>query len=76
MRKLPEMLIGIALFAVSIQVGLAAIQPYLSWIGRTFAIVVIVAILAATVAGVVALLRRIDGFSLGKGKKDNTFNGD
>lgn len=69
--KLPELIFTLILAVVMIQLAIGAIQPYLGWIGRTFAIVIIVVMVAAMVATVIALVR----FLLKHFRDGGTWNG-
>lgn len=57
--KLPELIFSLILAVVIIQLAIGAIQPYLSWIGRTFAIMVIVLLAAGALIGVITAIRFI-----------------
>lgn len=70
--KLPELIFSLILAVVIIQLAIGAIQPYLSWIGRTFAIMVIVLLVAVAVVGVVAAIRYLHT----KLRNSGTFNGE
>lgn len=69
--KLPEMIFSLILAVVMIQLAIGAIQPYLGWIGRTFAITIIVVMIAAIVATLIALIRFLINHFRGGG----TWNG-
>lgn len=51
------MIFTLVIGVVVIQLAIGAIQPYLGWIGRTFAIVVIVVLIAGLIAVTVVLIK-------------------
>lgn len=57
--RLPEMIFSLVIAVVVIQLAIGAIQPYLGWIGRTFAIVVIAVLIAGAAIGTIAAIRVI-----------------
>lgn len=72
MRKLRDGAIALVIVIVMLQFAVAAMQPYFGWIGRTAALVICVLLIAGAVAGVMALLRYLNGRTGGDG---DTFNG-
>lgn len=70
-RKLISGIIAIFLCVLVIQFMIAAIQPYLSWIGRTAAIVICVLMVLAVIASIIMLVRLL----LNRFGGGGTFNG-
>lgn len=57
--RLPELVFGLIIGIVMIQVAIAAIEPYMGMIGKTFAALIIVLIIGGIITSVVALIRRL-----------------
>ncbi len=71
--RLPEMVFGLIIGIVMIQLALSAIAPYMGMIGKTFAAVIIAVMIAAFIALLVVLIRfLLNRFGGGGG---GTFNG-
>lgn len=68
--RLPEMLLGIIVAIVLIQLVVNSITPYLGWLGITATILIIIVMVLGVVAGVIALIRQWHNRS-GRG---DTFN--
>lgn len=70
-KKITSALVTLVLAVIVIQFMVAAIQPYLTWIGRTAALVIIVLMILAVIASVILLIRLLVNRFGGGG----TFNG-
>lgn len=55
--KLKNIAISVFIFAIGIQVAFAALEPYMAWVGRTFALVIIILLLVGLVIGLIAAIR-------------------
>ena len=67
MKKIKDTLIALVVLVIAVQLGWAAIQPYLPWIGLTLALLIIIGL----IAGSIALARRFansDGGGLMRGR--------
>lgn len=70
--RLPEMVFGLIIGIVMIQLAISAIAPYMDIIGKTFAVLIVAVLVAVTIAVTVVLIRfLLNRFGGGGG----TFNG-
>lgn len=70
-KKLQGAFVTLVVAVIGIQLMGIAIQPYLGWIGRTAALVIIVLLIGAAVVAVMAIIKHMSGRFGGGG----TFNG-
>lgn len=70
-KKLQASFITLIVAVIGIQLLGAAVQPYLGWIGRTAALVIIVLLIGAAAVAVAAIIKYVSGRFGGGG----TFNG-
>lgn len=69
--KLKSAIITVFLAVIGIQLAFAAIEPYLGWVGRTLALVIIALLLVGTAFALLPVIRYIQDRFGGGG----TFNG-